>query len=117
MRTWMVNSPSPFGVTVILPAPSHRARLPRVPRFLGNLHAGAVHLDIRRVAHKQVDVQVVALLRIHIARDGSQEARDVSRTTGAAEPWAALVLATRLQWIRIEEALAVQRDAAHKPAG
>src|SRR5438128_2487095 len=55
--------------------------------------------------------QGVAALRIDIAGDRRYEARDVAGAAGDAEPGLALMLALRFERIRIEEALAVERNA------
>ena len=81
-----------------------------VPRVLcilaqGNLLAG--HLQRRRVAEEEVNIYILILYGIYIAREGWQEAADVARAAGTAEPSLTLMLPHALQWVRVEEAAAV----------
>ena len=81
-----------------------------VPRVLcilaqGNLLAG--YLQRRRVAEEEVDIYILILYGIYIAREGWQEAADVARAAGTAEPSLALMLTHALQWVRVEETAAV----------
>ena len=73
-----------------------------VPRVLcilaqGNLLAG--YLQRRRVAEEEVDIYILILYGIYIAREGWQEAADVARAAGTAEPSLALMLTHALQWL------------------
>ena len=73
--------------------------------------AAAVQLHLRGAGDEQVDVEAAALVRVDVAGNGGQEAGDVAGAAGAAEPGAALVLAGGLERVRVEERLAVERDA------
>lgn len=81
-----------------------------VPRVLciltqGNLLAG--YFQRRRVAEEEVDIYILILYGIYVAWEGWQEAADVARAAGTAEPSLTLVLTHTLQWVRVEEAAAV----------
>ena len=74
-----------------------------------------VRFEIRVPARVQVDVDGVPLPRVHVTGHGGQKAGDVAGATGHAEPGTALVLAVRLERVRIEESLAVERHARNEP--
>src|SRR5204863_5236902 len=84
------------------------AAIPGVARVLNELHMTLlVRFEIRVPARVQVDVDGVTLPRVHVTGHGGQKAGDVAGATGHAEPGTALVLAVRLERVRIEESLAV----------
>src|SRR3954451_6078649 len=90
--------------------------VPGIARFLDNLHhAIRRERDLCGAGGKKVDVQRVALMRVHITRDRSDKASDVARTTSHAKPGAALVVADGRERVWIEEEFAIERDAGDKP--
>ena len=89
---------------------------PGVARLLRQAQRAAiVELDRRRACDKEIDVERVALLCVHVAGHGGEEARHVSGAAGDAEPRAALVLAVTFERVGVEERLAVERDARQQP--
>ena len=89
-----------------------------VPRILGSLlqnHILAIHLDGRCITGKEVYIDVVILHTIEITWNRRDEAAQVTRAAGTAEPWLAGgvaisiegILAVARQWVRIEESAAI----------
>ena len=87
--------------------------VPGVARSAGVSVNGAavVELDVGGAGREEVDPDGVAALRVDVAGHRGHEAGDVAGTAGHAEPRAARVLAVRFERIRVEERLAVERDA------
>ena len=85
--------------------------LPRILGRLNELEIGPAGLHLPRSLGEEVDVDLIARRGIEIARHRGQDAGDVRRTAGAAEPRHPLVLAERGQGVGIEEQVAGERDA------
>ena len=92
----------------------HGLAVPRVVGPLGQRQLLAPDAECRGVREKQVHVDILLFHGIDVAGQRGDEAADVRRTAGAAEPCLALVLAHRLQGVGIEETVALQRDTRNQ---
>src|SRR5690606_25652843 len=92
--------------------------VPRVVRLLRDYEAAALGLNRSLAAYKEVDVYVAAPYTVHVPGNRWDEPRDVDRAARRAEPRLAFgcavvaqVLPVRLERVRIEEPVALHRDA------
>lgn len=81
--------------------------VPGVVGLLRQTNLLACHVERGGVGEEEVQIDVAVFHGIDIAGQRGDEAADVRRTAGAAEPGLTLVLAHRLQGVGVEEAVAL----------
>ena len=82
--------------------------VPRILCLLRKAHLLTFHVERSAVGKEEVHVDRAVFHSIDVAGQRGNEAADVARAAGTAEPCLALVLAHRLQWVGVEEAAAIE---------
>src|SRR5437868_3272880 len=88
--------------------------IPRISGLLSHLDLSFPQRNLSNTAGEEIYIQRVLSSCVDIARNGSHEPRDVSRTARHAEPGTALLLSVRLEWVLIEKQLAIERHARNQ---
>src|SRR3954451_20059602 len=73
--------------------------------------AVGIHLDLGLITHKEINVERIPLLRVHVAGYGRRESCDIAGTAGDPKPGTALMLTIRFERIGIEVGLTIERNA------
>ena len=114
MRTLTVNARALSGVSVIFTTPSHGYRVSCATLICRPARSTSAVPAAKKLT-KSPPPPPSRRLAIDIAGHRCHEPRDVAGAAGDAEPLLPRVLAVRLERIRIEERLAVERDAGDQP--